>query len=142
MVDKHQANKRWWNASSKDWKERRESEWRECIRNPSLGFPRGSFRLINQFIKDFEDKNVCVLGSGDNFSSFVLASLGSKVTSVDISQEQLKTASERAKELNLEITFIQGDATKCSFLDDNAFDFVCSTNGFYIWISDLSALFT
>ncbi len=119
----------------------REHEWRECPNNPSLGFPRGSFKLINQFIKNFKDKDVCVLGSGDNFSSFVLAGLGADVTSVDISQEQLNTASERAKELNLDITFIQGDATECSFLEQNTFDFVCSTNGFYIWISDLTALF-
>ena len=82
--------------------------------------------------------SACVIGSGDNYAAFALAGLGAAVTAVDISEEQLNVARERARQLELSMSFVRADAADLSDLPDASFDLVCSTNGFYVWITGTS----
>jgi len=138
----HDANRRWWDISSPDWKKQDEEYWRECVVNPSKAFEGNSLEFINDCVGDLSGKSICVIGSGDNFAAFALAGLGAKVTSTDISQPRLDIAAQRASILGQNINFIRGDAADLSIIPDGEFDLVFSSNGFFVWISDLSAVFS
>ena len=139
----HESNRRHWDIAAGWWAEKRERDglWRRCPEEPELGFAGGAFELIGSFIGDVKGKEVCVIGSGDNYAAFALAGMQAHVTSTDISERQLETASERAKQLDLEIDFVQADAMDLNPLGDGKFDLVCSTNGFFVWIADLRAVY-
>ena len=138
MNEMHEANRRKWEASAPRWKARRDEDpiWRRCHLEPGLGFEGKSLELFQKHI-DVAGKRACVLGSGDNHAPFALAGMGATVTSVDISFNQLEIAKERARELNLEIEFVQADITNVDMLPDNHFDFACSEGGVTVWITDL-----
>jgi SAM-dependent methyltransferase len=138
----HEANRKRWDLAAPRYKVRCEAEWRRCHLDPSLGFERGSLALLQKYVGDLSDKSACVLGSGDNYAAFALAGLGAQVTSVDISQEQLNIAAERAAQLGVDVHFVQGDVTALPGLADNSFDFACSTNGVMIWITDPKAYYS
>lgn len=138
----HEANRKRWDIASPHYKVQRDDGWRRCLADPSLGFERGSLQLLRQYIGDgLLGKTVCVLGSGDNYAVFALAGMGARVTSVDISQAQLDVAAQRATELGVEVAFVQGDIANLPMLADDAFDFVCSTNGVMVWITDPAAYY-
>ena len=139
----HEANRRSWNRNAAWWAEKRERDglWRRCPSEPGLGFAGGAFELIGSFAGDVEGKKVGVVGSGDNYAAFALAGMKALVTSIDISGRQLETASDRARQLGLEIDFVQADAADLHSLADETFDLVCSTNGFFVWIAELRAVF-
>ena len=133
----HETNRRYWDAMASGWKDLRDRDggWRRCIREPGLGFAGGALELIRSSVGDLAGKTVCVIGSGDNYAAFALAGLGAAVTSTDISERQLDVARERAVELGLEMRFVRTDATGLDPLEGDSFDLVCSTNGFFVWIS-------
>ena len=139
----HESNRRHWEATAGSWAEMRERDglWRRCPVEPELGFAGGAVDLIGSFIGDVKGKKVCVIGSGDNYAGFALAGMEADVTSVDISDRQLDTASRRAEQLDLEIDFVRADAMDLKPLEDRTFDLVCSTNGFFVWIADLRAVY-
>ena len=139
----HESNRRHWDKTSAWWAGLRDRDglWRRCPEEPELGFAGGAFELIGSFVGDLEGKKVCVIGSGDNYASFALAGMKASVTSTDISERQLETASERAKQLGLEIAFVRADAMDLKPLTDRTFDLVCSTNGFFVWIAALRAVY-
>ena len=56
-------------------------------------------------------------------------------------EERLKLAASRAEVLGVSIEFVRSDAAALGFADDSTFDLVCSTNGFFVWIADLGAVF-
>jgi ubiquinone/menaquinone biosynthesis C-methylase UbiE len=90
-----------------------------------------------EFLGGVRGKSVCVLASGDNEVAFALAGMGAKVTSVDISEGQLKIAEKRAGILGLVISFLRGDVTDLREIEDQTFDLVHSGGGVWIWISDI-----
>lgn len=140
----HEANRHYWNETlAKEFQQQSDESglWRRCPREPSLAFDCEALEVIRVFVEDLAGKDVCIVGSGDNHASFALAGLGAKVTSIDQSEKQLEVASRRASELGLSITFVQSDATDLGCLDSSEFDLVCTTNGFFVWISDLDSLF-
>ena len=143
MNEKHEANRKEWNRGAAWWKNVRDEDglWKIIPEKPDLAFAGSAYQFIQEYIKPFFGKKACVIGSGDNYAVFALASMGMKVTSLDISEAQLSNAVDRAKELGLKIDFIRSDASEMKGLSDNAFDLVFSSNGFYGWISDLNALF-
>jgi SAM-dependent methyltransferase len=57
-------------------------------------------------------------------------------------QQRLDIAAGRAAELGLQIRFVRADAADLHVLVDGRFDLVCSTNGFFVWLADLSAVFS
>jgi ubiquinone/menaquinone biosynthesis C-methylase UbiE len=95
-----------------------------------------------EYLRDIAGKRVCVLGSGDNQVVFALAGLGAQVTSVDISQNQLDIAEQRAKELALSVTFAQADVTDLSILPDASFDLVYTGGHVAVWVADLQTYYS
>ena len=150
MNKMHESNHTKWNAAAPRWKARRDSKgpWHRGHLVPervekALEYWRENalteqgVEHIAQHLGSLEGKNAVVLGSGDNFAAFALASMGAAVTSVDISERQLEIAAERAKDLGLEITFHQGDISDLPTLPDGGYHFACSVGVVAIWISDL-----
>lgn len=139
---RHEANRRHWDYAADYWPALRNEDglWQQCITNPGLAFEGGAFGLIDRFVGDLAGKHVCVIGSGDNYAVFALASLGAHVTSVDISKRQLDVAAARATTLGLNIEFVRSDAVDVATHGLQKFDLVCSTNGFFVWISDPAAV--
>ena len=143
MNEIHERNRRKWNRGADGWKALRDEDglWRRCPDEPALAFEGQALEIIRARVGDLDGKEVCVIGSGDNYAAFALAGLGAKVTSTDISENQLKVASDRATELGLEMAFVRADAAGLQPLGDASFDLVCSTNGFFVWISHVGAIF-
>ena len=139
----HEANRRRWNDDVAAWEERsnREGRWHRCHQEPELAFEGEALQLIEAVTGGLHGKKACVIGSGDSMAAFALAGLGAHVTSTDISEERLAMGSRRAEQLDLSISFVRSDAA-CLELPDETFDLVCSTNGFFVWIADLGAVFT
>lgn len=139
----HQANLRYWDAMASGWQKLRDQDqfWRLCPQQPELAFDGEALEMIRQYVGDLHGKQACVVGSGDNYAAFALAGLGARVTSTDISTRQLAVARERAEVLGLEITFIQSDAAVLQEIGENAFDLVCSSNGFFVWIAEPEKVF-
>ena len=140
----HELNRRVWNGQAAIWEERsnREDRWHRCHKDPDLAFEGGALQLIQTVSDGLSNKRVCVISSGDNMAAFALAGLGAQVTSTDISEEQLATGARRAEQLGLSISFVRSDAACQESLADSSFDLVCSTNGFFVWIADLEAVFS
>lgn len=143
MNTMHDSNRRYWDGEAERWERLSDADgfWQRCVSEPDLAFAGGALELIREAGGDLSGRDVCVVGSGDNLAAFALAGMGANVTSTDISQRRLEIASERAARLALPITFVQADAADLAPVRDAGFDLVCSTNGFFVWISDLGAVF-
>ncbi len=140
--DIHEANRKWWDASSPDWKKLDENTWKTCKENSSFTLDSRMQDIVDEFIGDPEDKKTCVISSGDNFAAFTLSGMGMKVTSTDISELRLNIARERATELGLDIDFFQCDSSDLYPVHDAEYDLVISTPGTYVWISDLAQVYS
>jgi SAM-dependent methyltransferase len=139
----HDANRQYWDALSPRWRELRDRDglWSRCATEPELAFEGEALALIRSYAGDLAGKTACVIGSGDNYAAFALAGMGARVTSTDVSQGQLDVAAQRAEHLGLDIDFVRADAADLASVPDNAFDLVCSTNGFFVWISQPALVF-
>ena len=135
----HRANRKHWDAAARRWADGadRRGLWRRCPSEPELVLCPAEL----EHLADVADKRVCVLGSGDNQVVFALAGLGAVVTSVDISQNQLDIARQRATELGLSIAFVQADVTDLSALPGGSFDVVYTGGHVAVWVSDLRAYY-
>ncbi len=131
----HEANRKRWNAASVAWARMHDERgtWKICHRKPELVLVPLELKLL----RAISGKEVCVLGSGDNLVAFALAGMGAKVTSVDISENQLAVAAQRAQELMLDIKFIRADICDLSVLFSNAYDLVYTGGHVAVWVSDL-----
>ena len=135
MMNPHEANRAFWDASTKWWKQREDKRglWMNAHEDPSLVLSPAEI----PFLKDVEGDDVCVLGSGDNEVAFALAGLGGRVTSVDISDRRLHVAAERARTLGLRLSFIQADVTNLSALKDDSFGLVYTGGHVFVWVADI-----
>lgn len=117
------------------WKEREDKRglWQKCHNDPSLVLSPSEMPFLN----GVRGQAACVLGSGDNEVAFALAGMGGNVTSVDISEERLKVARERAGSLGLTLTFLRADVTELKDLADDTFDLVYTGGHVAVWISDI-----
>jgi SAM-dependent methyltransferase len=80
-------------------------------------------RLIKRHVPD-PRCSILDAGGGTGRFSIALASLGHRVTHLDISSEMLKIAAAEAARSNVEIAFFQGTITDLSRWKDGAFDLV------------------
>src|SRR6267154_4040137 len=103
----HDANRRRWDAASASWAHRADTRgiWKRCHLDPSLALYSAELKWLG----DVAGKNIAVLGSGDNQVVFALAGMGVKVTSIDISEQQLDVARNRATALGLDVEFVRAD---------------------------------
>lgn len=136
----HAANQKRWDAAASGWARSADSRglWRRCPQEPNLVLCPKEL----EYLHEIAGKQVCVLGSGDNQVVFALAGLGAFVTSVDISQNQLDIAAQRASELGLPVTFVQGDVTALEMLGDRSFDIVYTGGHVAVWVADLKAYYS
>lgn len=136
MTDQHhEANRRRWDAGSALWARRADTRgiWRSCHLDPTLALHSAELK----WLKDVGGKNVAVLGSGDNQVVFALSGMGARVTSIDISEQQLDVARSRAAALALNVEFVQADVVDLSCLGDATFDLVYTGGHVAVWVSDL-----
>lgn len=138
----HDTNRKWWDFTSPEWKERDEETWKTCKENSSFTLDRRMQEIVDEFIGIPEGKKTCVISSGDNFAVFALARVGMKVTSTDISELRLNIARERAAELRLDIDFFQCDSSNLSPVHSAEYDLVISTPGTYVWMSNLDKVYS
>lgn len=136
----HSANKARWEAASEGWARAADTRgfWRRCPTEPDLVLSETEL----QFVRKLAGKRVCVLGSGDNQVVFALSGLGVRVTSVDISENQLEVARRRSNELGLSIEFVQADVTDLSAFRDDSFDAVYTGGHVAVWVADLAPYYS
>ena len=139
----HEANRRHWNAAAAAWRAMRDRDqlWRRCPQEPELAFAGEALAMVRAALGDPAGKRACVIGAGDAYAAFALAGMGVAVTATDISERQLEVAAQRASELGQPIAIVRCDAADLSPLPDSAFDLVCSTNGFFVWITNPGQVF-
>ena len=133
----HEDNRDHWDAWAPRWKELKETmDWDRCHLDPSIRFSTIELETMG----DVSGKSACVFASGDNRAVFALVGMGATVTSVDISENQLQVARERATQIDLEVRFIRSDITSVPQLEDGEFDLVFMGSGAICWFSDLDAV--
>lgn len=127
----HEANRALWNANAKIWKgyTDKAAKWRLWHKDPSIRFNEVELGALG----DMTGKKACVFASGDNQAVFCLVGMGAKVTSVDISENQLQVAEERASELDLDVRFIRSDVADIPELECEQFDLVFMGSGAICW---------
>ena len=137
MNEMHEANRAHWDANAPRWKELKEvMDWDLCHKDPTIRF--GPIELDT--MGDMSGKNACVFASGDNRAVFALVGMGAIVTSVDISENQLQVARDRAAQIDLEVRFVRSDVTSVPELNDDEFDLVFMGSGAICWFEDLGAV--
>ncbi|UKA29890.1 class I SAM-dependent methyltransferase [Photobacterium damselae] len=77
------------------------------------------YHRYNWVLELVKDKVILDAASGEGYGSFVLSTVASKVTGVDISESAIFKAKEKYKKDNL--NYICADVTKLPF-EDNSFD--------------------
>jgi SAM-dependent methyltransferase len=136
MADQfHETNRRRWDAGSASWARRADTRgiWKRCHVDPTL--VRHSSEL--KWLEDVSGKSIAVLGSGDNQVVFALSGMGARVTSIDISQQQIDVARNRAAALGLNVTFVRADVVDLSCIGDATFDLVYTGGHVAVWVSNL-----
>ena len=113
----------------------------KIIRDPVSAFPRKTFELIQKYMGDLQGKRVCVPASGDNTAVFAFHLLGAKVTSTDISSEQIKNAQTIATKYGWDIEFMCEDSLDFRKGNSGEYDLVYTSNGVGVWISDLEVMY-
>jgi len=142
--------KTYWNNSAStntDWgyyhpnNPERLEQAEQIIENPQIAFPIALYPLIQKYIGSLQGKKVCVPSSGDNMAVFGFHLLGAKVTSCDISENQLSNAKAIADNYDWDIEFICQDSKKLELIKDNEYDLVYTSNGVHVWIDDLPEMY-
>ena len=139
MNEHHAANKKRWNLAAPQYAEKHDKKgtWRIAHQQPEVVFLERELELMGPVC----NRDVCVLGSGDNVAVFALAGMGARVTSVDIAGEQLKVARQRSTELGLSVHYVEADVTNLCGLASAAFDLVYTGGHIAVWVSDLRAYY-
>ena len=88
--------------------------WNEFYSNREKGIPffvnKPDENLVSYFNKDIiKPGNVLELGSGPGRNAIYLAEKGCRVDAVDLSEESIEWAKERAKERGVEVNFIHNN---------------------------------
>ena len=141
-----EKNKRDWEQYAKKWSAYNHSDkvLRPILDCPSKAFHKTTWDLLQKYIPDLAGKRICVPSSGDNHAVFAFALLGAKVTSCDISENQLAYAKEIADREGIgdAIEFICADTMKLEGVRDGEYDLVYTSNGVHVWLNDLPSMYT
>jgi SAM-dependent methyltransferase len=140
-----QKNKASWNAGAARYSHAAHSEnmMNRLMENPQSVFHHTTWEVIQSLLPDLAGKRICVPSSGDNMAVFAFAMMGAKVTSCDISENQLANAERIAKKFDWgkSIEFICTDTMRLDGVADGAYDFVYTSNGVHVWINDLPSMY-
>ncbi|MGI6239309.1 MAG: class I SAM-dependent methyltransferase [Christensenellales bacterium] len=112
------------------------------VREPARAFHAGTWHVIRDCLPEVRGARVLVPSSGDNKAVFAFAMLGARVTSADISQNQLANAARAAQQLGLSgIEFVRADTMTLDGIPAGEYDLVYTSNGVHVWIDDLDAMY-
>jgi len=140
-----EKNKRDWNSYSEKYMGYNLSDkmLKPILDSPSNAFNKTTWEQMNKYIPDFKGKKICVPSSGDNHAVFAFALMGAKVTSCDISENQLAAAKKVANQMGIDqsIRFICTDTMRLDEVETEAYDFVYTSNGVHVWLNDLPAMY-
>jgi SAM-dependent methyltransferase len=123
-------NRRYWDGRAHEWVRAGEELWRR--EEPVWGIwpvPESELQLLP---RDMTGLSAVELGCGTAYVSGWMARRGARVTGIDNSQEQLRTARRLAAGHEVEISFLHGNAEATPF-EDESFDFAISEYGAAIW---------
>lgn len=123
-------NRSAWNRLAKGYVESARRAWKQ--KEPSWGMwdiPESETRLLPDEVNGLD---VIELGCGTAYVSAWLARRGARVTGIDNSEEQLKTARAMQEENGLFFPLIHGNAEQVP-LPDASFDLAISEYGACIW---------
>ncbi|MCL2773590.1 MAG: class I SAM-dependent methyltransferase [Oscillospiraceae bacterium] len=131
-----------WNERSDEYYQKDMNDYPRIIENPERAFPAAVYPLIKKYMGDLRGKKILVPSSGDNIAVFGFNLLGAKVTSCDISENQLKNAKILADKYNFNgIEFICQDSMKLDKIKDDEYDLVYTSNGVHVWIDDMPGMY-
>ena len=132
-----------WDSRSREYYAENDTQEiiKKIIHDPGSAFPRKTFELIQKHMGDLQGKRICVPASGDNTAVFAFHLLGAKVTSTDISSEQIKNAQTIAMKNGWDIEFICEDNMDFRKVKSSEYDLVYTSNGVGVWISDLEVMY-
>lgn len=140
---KNQKAKELWDSWSDNWfKESANTKIiSRIIEKPSIAFPKEIYEMLTDALGSFEGKKILVPSSGDNTAVFAFHLLGAKVTSTDISPNQIDNAKQIAVSNDWDIRFMCQDSMLLEDIEDGKFDLVYTSNGVHVWISNLSTIY-
>ncbi|RXZ84228.1 class I SAM-dependent methyltransferase [Paenibacillaceae bacterium] len=132
-----------WNEWSETWypKYRTTEVISKIIQNPLTAFHPTAYAMIRKVLPNLQGARICVPSSGDNHAVFAFHLLGAKVTSCDISENQLANSARIAREQGWDIEFVCDDTMQLNKVKSGEFDFVFTSNGVHVWINDLHAMY-
>ncbi len=110
---------------------------------PQSAFDPAVWAMLQRYVPELLNRRVCVPSSGDNNAALAFALLGARVTSCDISKNQLAAAKAAAGKLGLEkrMTFQQEDTMRLAGVPDGEYDLVYTSNGVHVWLNDLPSMY-
>lgn len=140
-----EKNKKDWNLYSSEYIKIRQSdaELNALVKDPRTAFEKSAWNQIERFFPIINGKKICVPSSGDNHAVFAFALLGAEVFSCDISENQLEVSKHSAEKIGVsnKIKFICTDTMDLHSVLSESFDLVYTSNGVYVWLNDLNAMF-
>ena len=141
MLDVVEKNRRNWEEYSKKYQAFNLSEriLERLKQNPQSAFDPLVWKMLQKYAPELKGKRVCVPSSGDNNAALAFALLGAKVTSCDISENQLAAAKAAAKKLGLGegIRFQKEDTMRLDGIEDETYDLAYTSNGVHVWLDGL-----
>ena len=133
--------KNYWDNCANKWYAKNKPNHEAVKENPQLGFPAAVYPLIRKYLGDLNNKKVLVPSSGDNVAAFGFHLLGAKVTSCDLSENQIYNAKKIAQANNWDIEFIVQDTMNLDKINGNEYDLIYTSNGTHVWISDMPCMY-
>lgn len=89
--------------------------WNRVFTGDQLGFSRNATALLVEVVADLKPGKALDVGMGQGRNTLFLASKGWDVTGVDISDEGIRQARERAEEAGLKITTVREDVHRFDY---------------------------
>ncbi len=123
------VNRKYWDGMADQWVEMGERAWSDEPSWGEWGVPESELGLLPT---DMTGIDAIELGCGTAYISGWMARRGARVTGIDNSAEQLRTAARLASEHGVELELIHGNAETVP-LPDASFDFAISEYGAAIW---------
>ena len=133
--------KDYWNNCADNWYDKNMSSHEAVKKIPQMGFPIAVYPLTQKYLGNMNNKRVLVPSSGDNVAAFAFHLLGAKVTSCDLSENQIENAKKISKANGWDIEFIVQDTMTLDKILDNKYDLVYTSNGAHVWISDMPSMY-
>lgn len=129
-ADHVRANREHWNETADSWVGPGERAWSSPDAFWGIwGVPETELELLPERM---DGMRTIELGCGTGYGSAWMARRGAQATGLDASEAQLATAARLAREHDLDLTLVHGNAEATPF-EDGAFNFAFSEYGAAIW---------